>query len=121
MGSTGAVPAPLATPPIGVPLAVVEEFDFNACPKLPAAHIRDLAALSKDLGMLVNRHIRPREALENTSGRAASGSDLLGDRVDFGVDSFRHALAGRGSRIRRTHVRSVRAHRADVGPVGPRS
>ncbi|MET7651317.1 MULTISPECIES: hypothetical protein [unclassified Streptomyces] len=97
MGSTSAVPAPLAAPPVGVPLAVVEEFDFNVCPKLPTAQICDLAALRKDLGMLVNRRIRPREALENTSGRATSGSDLLGDRVDFGVDSFRHALAGRGS------------------------
>jgi hypothetical protein len=120
MGSTGAVPAPLAAPPIGVPLAVVEEFDFNACPMLPAAQIRDLAALRKGLGVLVNCHIRPREALENTSGRATSGSDLLGDWVDFGVHPFRHALAG-GSRIRMTHVRSVRAHLADVRPVGTRS
>ncbi|MFF7314672.1 hypothetical protein [Streptomyces sp. NPDC008137] len=91
------MPAPFAAHPIGVRLAVVEEFDFNACPKLPAAQICDLAAPRKDLGVLVNRRIRTREALEKTAGRASSGSDLLGDRVDFGVDSFRHALAGRGS------------------------
>ncbi|MGW3667199.1 hypothetical protein [Streptomyces sp. NPDC005141] len=40
----------------------MEEFDFNACPKLPAAQIRELAALPKDLGVLVNRRIRRREA-----------------------------------------------------------
>ncbi|MFD5264814.1 hypothetical protein [Streptomyces sp. NPDC058335] len=90
---------------------------------LTVEEISQIAAQTrhKNLGVLVNRHIRLLEALKNTCSRATSGSDLLGDWVDFGIDSLRHALAGRGSCIRMTHVRSVRAHLADVGPVGPHS
>ena len=95
-------------------------FDSNACPKLPAAQIRDVAALRKDLGVLVNRHIRRRDALENIlAGRLRA---LISSATGWTPEPTRFptALPEEGAESA-AHVHSVRAHLADVGPVGPRS